>query len=174
MSVIFCRGGDFQSQGGDADGRPTRGRAEFTAGCFSGRNGRAISWRIDRGDARLETAAGRGSLPAGGVGARRARRLQPRCRLGGGRADCPGDEASGVRGSLRTNAKGLPLSAFPRADSVAADSAVRRLVGVGDFVVLRAAARVGFGRRTKKCRGCTSNWRSLALARAARRRWKAG
>ena len=38
--LSFPIGGDFQSQGGDADGRPARGRTKFTAGRFSGRNGR--------------------------------------------------------------------------------------------------------------------------------------
>ena len=32
----------------------------------------------------------------------------------------------------------------------------------------------GFVRPRKKCPGCTWNWRSLGLAKAVRRRWKAG
>ena len=55
--VSFPFGAIFWSQGGDADGRPTRGRTKFAAGYFSGRNGRAISWRVDQGNAGLEAAA---------------------------------------------------------------------------------------------------------------------
>ena len=46
----------------------------------------------------------------------------------------------------------------------------------GGLLVWVTASRVqvGFGSGTKRRRGCTSNWRNLALAKAARQRWKAG
>ena len=43
---------------------------------------------------------------------------------------------------MRTNATELPRSAFPRAGAAVANSAAWWLVGMGDFVVLRAAPRM--------------------------------